>query len=331
MIRTPRQRRRRAGFSPGFTLVEILVVIGIIVILAGILVPMVTRAMRQAKQTRTAADLQTIASALEAFKGDHGDYPRTDVGLYNLGAAYLGRFLAGPLGDGLNPPIPPGTNDMTDPETYDGAKEYLAGDAVQSGGNRYVALIPNSGVAVTTTSTWAACNSLNDGADGPGIRMRAGGKKYGPYVTADKFPMRGVAFVDGNGSPILYFPASQAQINVTATAGAYVNRSSTVAAGNKALMKYDADDNFEAFRRTGEADATAEASPFHRIRALLGDYNGNGVIDTAAGEKVVTEAPYLLIAAGTDGKFGPEQGFAAPANTMTAADVDRCDDVANFR
>jgi len=44
----------------GFTLVEILVVIGIIVVLAGILLPTVLKAYRQAGKTRAAADLQTI-------------------------------------------------------------------------------------------------------------------------------------------------------------------------------------------------------------------------------------------------------------------------------
>ena len=59
MIRTTNRR--------AFTLIEILVVIGIIVLLAGILVPLVGRSLRQAKQTRTAADLQSISTALEAF------------------------------------------------------------------------------------------------------------------------------------------------------------------------------------------------------------------------------------------------------------------------
>ena len=68
-----------------FTLVELLVVIGIIAILIAILVPMVGRAMRQARQTRTSADMQTIATVLEAFKDATGtvhiegvgDEPRT--------------------------------------------------------------------------------------------------------------------------------------------------------------------------------------------------------------------------------------------------------------
>lgn len=59
-----------------FTLVELLVVLGIIVLLAGIIVPVGLRAYGQAEQTRVRAELQTISAALNAYKQDHGDYPR---------------------------------------------------------------------------------------------------------------------------------------------------------------------------------------------------------------------------------------------------------------
>jgi len=59
-----------------FSLVELLVVIGIITILAGILIPVALRASKSASATKLAADLQVIASALEAYRSDFGDYPR---------------------------------------------------------------------------------------------------------------------------------------------------------------------------------------------------------------------------------------------------------------
>lgn len=326
------RRRRRRG---GFTLVEILVVIGIIVLLAGILVPLVGRAMRQAKQTRTAADLQSIATAIEAFKTDHGYYPGAEPTIAeNTGAAMLGRYLNGPLGDGFLPGSTSTTpDDPNDPPAYSGAKEYGAGDAVAVGQDVYVALVPNSGVAPTSDpKVWAQRNLLRDGLDGPGYRMRAGGKKFGPYIDAGSMKMRGVAFIDGNGNPVLYFLANPAKINVTdqATGGGwYVARSSVD--GGKANMKYDAEDNFEPFRRPGEADTGQNVSPLHRIRAMLGDYDGDGRIETSQGEKVVTEAPYLLWAAGTDGKFGPDADAAKEANILDVHDVDKCDDVTNFK
>ncbi len=66
------------GRRLGFSLTEILVVIGIIVVLVGILVPTIIRAYNQASVTRGKYDLQIIATGLEAYKTDFGDYPRTD-------------------------------------------------------------------------------------------------------------------------------------------------------------------------------------------------------------------------------------------------------------
>src|SRR3712207_3654893 len=65
---------RRRG---GFTLVEMLVVIGILAVLASIVIPMVRGAIRRASRVALQADIQGIAAALEEYRRDHGDYPRT--------------------------------------------------------------------------------------------------------------------------------------------------------------------------------------------------------------------------------------------------------------
>src|SRR5436190_672523 len=66
----------RGAGRQAFTLVEMLVVISVIIILAGILLPAINKAYKKAQRTATANDLQAIASALEAYKQDFGDYPR---------------------------------------------------------------------------------------------------------------------------------------------------------------------------------------------------------------------------------------------------------------
>lgn len=58
-----------------FTLVELLAVVVIITILATILVGGVTYAMKKADVSKTQAQLEALATALEAFKAEKGYYP----------------------------------------------------------------------------------------------------------------------------------------------------------------------------------------------------------------------------------------------------------------
>ena len=55
----------------GFTLVELLVVIGIIGLLVGILIPVVTGARESAKKTQCAANLRTLGQAMIAYGSDN--------------------------------------------------------------------------------------------------------------------------------------------------------------------------------------------------------------------------------------------------------------------
>jgi prepilin-type N-terminal cleavage/methylation domain-containing protein len=59
----------------GFTLVELLVVIGIIALLAAIVVPVYTRAMESGRQADCMAHLHALAIALKTYHADWNGYP----------------------------------------------------------------------------------------------------------------------------------------------------------------------------------------------------------------------------------------------------------------
>jgi len=61
----------------GFTLIELMVVIAIIIILAAIAIPNYLTMTARAKRSRVASDMATVATVLETYKTDWGTYPVT--------------------------------------------------------------------------------------------------------------------------------------------------------------------------------------------------------------------------------------------------------------
>jgi prepilin-type N-terminal cleavage/methylation domain-containing protein len=85
----------------GFTTIELLTVIAIIAILVGILVPTVTYVRNSASVAKQKVQMAAIGMALDAFKGDYGDYPPSTLntslgaGNYYCGANMLCEALVG--------------------------------------------------------------------------------------------------------------------------------------------------------------------------------------------------------------------------------------------
>ena len=251
---------RHKSSRRGFTLVELLVVIGIILLLISILVPMLNKAYQQSVRTNMAGDLQVISQALEVYHDQFGVYPKPD------------NKIAGPY----------------------------------------------KGSIVLCWALIAPGRASQDGADGPGFRVRGTqGEVKGPYLPADRFKILSVdnkgnivvptayddhtdLIADRYGVPILYFARNS---------GAVVNSlNSYVGQGNPNNTpdknpRYDANDgNVGSFNGIKNMQKWMPGV-FYDPGADKVTYSGAGVLDQ----------PYLLWSAGPDTQFGTD------------------DDVTNFR
>ena len=149
---TSRKATRRAAF----TLLEVLVVVAILVILAGIGVVATTRYLEDAKKSKAQMQCVALAQACEAYKlnpGSNGEYPTNLTELVNppFGSSFLKN----------------GMNDLNSPWTVNGQAMQFQyqimqsqSDQTQSSGFPYVSvtapdgtLISNFGIGPKATPT----------------------------------------------------------------------------------------------------------------------------------------------------------------------------------
>lgn len=76
--------RRSLLFQAGFTLIEIMVVVFILALLAGIVVPKIMGRTDEARRTTAKVQLKNIEEGLHLYKLDNGVYPSTEQGLSAL-------------------------------------------------------------------------------------------------------------------------------------------------------------------------------------------------------------------------------------------------------
>jgi general secretion pathway protein G len=72
--------------APGFTLIELMIVVVILGMLATLVMPKILDKPEQARRAKAKVDLRSIQSALAMFKTDTGRFPTTSEGLPALAA-----------------------------------------------------------------------------------------------------------------------------------------------------------------------------------------------------------------------------------------------------
>lgn len=68
----------------GFTLIELMVVLVILGILAGLIIPRIMNRPDEARQVKAKMQIESIETALKLYKLDNGAYPTTEQGLNAL-------------------------------------------------------------------------------------------------------------------------------------------------------------------------------------------------------------------------------------------------------
>jgi prepilin-type N-terminal cleavage/methylation domain-containing protein len=269
----------------GFTLVEMLVVIGIVAVIIGIAVPVLVVARQKSTNARIQADMASIAIALSAYKADFGDFPRVEEAR---------KFPAA-----INIP-----NDLFNPAYISGAELLcwsLVGPYGQTGGGGF---------------------TPGDGADGSGFRLNPSGRGqvYASYLNAERFRWgkdatfsRYPALLDYADKQILYFTSRPGQRTM-----------STITVGGVDYQAQDVCDPAKGYVSRGSAsiwdlrdnEAAFAASPFdapqrlQKFAQVMGNRDGTGVIayQIQAGQVLMNEqpitAPFVLLAAGTDNLYG---------------------------
>jgi len=70
--------------EPGFTLIEVMVVVVILGILAGLIIPKIMGRPEEARRMKARIQIESIETALKLYKLDNGAYPSTEQGLEAL-------------------------------------------------------------------------------------------------------------------------------------------------------------------------------------------------------------------------------------------------------
>ncbi len=203
------------GKKTGFTIVELLVVLGIVALLTGLLVPALNVVRNTAREAKQKAQFSTIELGLSAFKNDYGDYPPSNwtpaeltgdyCGAQKLAEALLGWDLLGfhPSSawrsDGLD--VGGGATTYDPAETRDVDSDGVP-DSLNERKGPYLEL------ATTDAFRLGNIPALNK----PGLFDNTAPLAPDTFVLCDVFGASSVRLANGKtakaGAPVLYYKAN---------------------------------------------------------------------------------------------------------------------------
>ncbi len=284
----------------GFTMVELLAVLGIIALLVGLLLPALSAVRNLAKETKQKAQFASIELALTAFKNDYGDYPPSSwssasnlandyCGAQKLSEALLGWDLLGfhPKtawrADGLDAAGGPGTYDPLKTRDLDGNG---IPDTLDERKGTYLELATTSAFKLRDLFFPLSTSSLGPLAPET-------------YVICDAFQTKKVTMLKGNdtvtglpitatervGAPVLYYKANTSQKTLNTIYDVLDNDALV-------LMKQQVDNREHPLARQ------AGTMPYQ----FFYDYIRNPKIDARPWPHRADS--YILISAGADGLYG---------------------------
>lgn len=165
------RKLRRTGGDRGFTMLEIIVILGVIAIMAAVLTPMILNYLDDAKVSKAQADVQAISGSVLKLTRDVAHFPifkdgtkttgDPDIELLqgpgndpvdNSSSPWLGTSKKGDLGDHLVKNNP-GSNKYPTTGRFTWKGPYLEKVSEDPWGNRYLVNIKNANPADSSPKT----------------------------------------------------------------------------------------------------------------------------------------------------------------------------------
>ena len=321
--------KRQFGEKTGFTIIELLTVMSIIIILISVLVPGLNLARRYAKRVKQKAQFHSISVALEQFSADHDGYPESGllpvppVAPYTTGAQRLAEALMGRDRRGYDTKSSwDAQADSLDVTIY--ANDPLTVDGKASLDRRKEGPYLPDAAAFQVSELYGDATTPHAGNvyGGPNIKNLI--PRPAPVLT-DEYTVKNITTLSGKvvkaGSPVLYYKANSSTVFPDTSGGGVINILDTGPVGGPPGANDSIINSIDNEELIALGTVKSGVSVLHHFNPAFPD----PVVAGKFGRQIFYEAitntqmkpswpvntdSYILISAGFDGIFGtPDDVF----------------------